>query len=73
MPPSSSSDGKDQIEETTPHNTAPTRRRLQNKTDSLRSVNTHNDVADFMADFVGNASASTFKSDLGSIQEQGEM
>lgn len=73
LPPSSSSDGKDQIEETTPPNTAPTRRRLQNKTDSLRSVNTHNDVADFMADFVGNASASTFKSDLGSIQEQGEM
>ena len=53
-----------------PLNTAPNGRRLPKKTDSVRSINTQNDVVDFMTEhFAGNASASTFHSDLGSIPE----
>ena len=72
LPPSPPPDDKDQIEGTMSLNTAPSGRRLQKKTDSVRSINTQNDVLDFMTDFAGNASASTFHSDLGSIPEQDE-
>ena len=71
LPPSPPPDDKDQIEGTMPLNTAPNGRRLPKKTDSVRSINTQNDVVDFMTEhFAGNASASTFHSDLGSIPEQ---
>ena len=71
LPPSPPPDDKDQIEGTMSLNRAQRARRLQKKTDSARSINTQNDVVNFMTEhFAGNASASTFHSDLGSIPEQ---
>ena len=67
--PSRSLDDVDQAEGTMSLNAAPHGRRLE-KFDSVRSINTQNDVMDFMAGFSGNASASTLHSDLVSIREQ---
>ena len=51
--------------------TAPRARGLTKEADSMRSISTYNDVANFM-NFVGNTSTATYESGLVSISEQND-